>query len=274
MDDKFLDRITELEQRARDLEGQLSDPDLSRDAGRYAKVGKELGRLRPILDVGSRYRTVLNGLADSRAMLDDDDPEVAELARGEIARSRSRWRRSRPSCGAAHAQGSERREERDLRDPGRHRRRRGRALRRPICSGCTRAMRRIAGWKVETLVRLGDRRRRLQGESSRRSQGQDVFSRLKYEKRRPPRPARARRPESQGRIHTSTVTVAVMPEAEEVDVEIKRERPADRRDARRRPGRPERQHDRLRGAHHAPADRSRRAVPGREVASTRTRPRR
>jgi peptide chain release factor 1 len=52
--------------------------------------------------------------------------------------------------------------------------------------------------------------------------GQDVFSRLKYEKG-VHRVQRVPTTESQGRIHTSTVTVAVMPEAEEVDIEIKNE---------------------------------------------------
>ena len=51
MDEKFLDRIRNTEARARELEGQLSDPDLARDPGRFGKVGKELGQLRPILEV-------------------------------------------------------------------------------------------------------------------------------------------------------------------------------------------------------------------------------
>ena len=70
--------------------------------------------------------------------------------------------------------------------------------------------------------------------------------------------------ESQGRIHTSTATVAVMPEAEEVDVEID---PNDLKiDVYRstRPRRPVGEHDRLRGAHHAHADRHRRLDAGRE----------
>ena len=60
--------------------------------------------------------------------------------------------------------------------------------------------------------------------------------------------------ETQGRIHTSAATVAVLPEAEEVDTRRPRRGPAHRHDARRRGGRPARQQDRVRGAHHAPAD--------------------
>ena len=73
--------------------------------------------------------------------------------------------------------------------------------------------------------------------------------------------------ESQGRIHTSTATVAVMPEAEEVEVEIDPERPEDRRLSLDRPGRAERQHDRLRRPDHARPDRARRFDAGREVAA-------
>ena len=62
--------------------------------------------------------------------------------------------------------------------------------------------------------------------------------------------------ESQGRIHTSTATVAVMPEAEEVDVEIDEKDLEDRRLPLVRARRPVGQHDRLGRADHAPADRA------------------
>ena len=74
--------------------------------------------------------------------------------------------------------------------------------------------------------------------------------------------------EASGRIHTSAVTVAVLPEAEEVEVEIdEAKRPAHRRLPLVRARRPERQHDRLGRAHHPPPDRPRRRLPGREVAA-------
>ena len=71
--------------------------------------------------------------------------------------------------------------------------------------------------------------------------------------------------ESQGRVHTSAAGVLVMPEAEPVDVTDRREGPAHRRVPLLRPGRPERQHHRLGGAHHPPADRPRGQLPEREV---------
>ena len=118
-------------------------------------------------------------------------------------------------------------------------------------------------WKVEILSRsetgLGGTK-----EVIAMIEGRGAYSRLKYESG-VHRVQRVPATEAQGRIHTSTVTVAVMPEAEEVDVQIE---PDDLRiDVFRSsgPGRPERQHHRLRGADHAHADRTRRPVPGREV---------
>ena len=62
--------------------------------------------------------------------------------------------------------------------------------------------------------------------------------------------------ESQGRIHTSTATIAVLPEAEEVEVAGRPERPADRRLPLLRPRRAVGQHHRLGGADHPQADRA------------------
>ncbi len=70
--------------------------------------------------------------------------------------------------------------------------------------------------------------------------------------------------ESQGRIHTSAAGVWVMPEAEDVEVDDRPARPAHRRLPLQRPRWPERQHHRLRGAHHAPAHRRGRLLPERE----------
>ena len=96
--------------------------------------------------------------------------------------------------------------------------------------------------------------------------GDGAYSVFKYEGGTH-RVQRVPKTESQGRIHTSTATVAVLPEAEEVEVEID---PNDLQiDVYRSsgPGRPVGQHDRLRGADHPQADRDRRLDAGREVAA-------
>ena len=80
---KYLNRIEEAEERARELEARVADPELAKQAGQYQKVARSLGALRPLLDTGERYRSVLRELEDSRSMLDDTDAELAELARTE-----------------------------------------------------------------------------------------------------------------------------------------------------------------------------------------------
>ena len=103
--------------------------------------------------------------------------------------------------------------------------------------------------------------------------GADAWSRLKYEGG-PHRVQRVPETESQGRVHTSAATVAILPEADEVDVEVD---PNDlqidvyRVDrARRSVG----EHHRLRGAHHAQADRAWSSPARTRRASSRTRTRR
>ena len=117
----------------------------------------------------------------------------------------------------------------------------------------------------------GDRgRRRATPAASRRAtfaiKGDGAYSVFKFEGGTH-RVQRVPETESQGRIHTSTATVAVMPEAEDVDVEV--EESDLKIDVYRSsgPGRPVREHDRLRGAHHAPADGDRRRDAGRALAA-------
>ena len=218
MDDKYLDKISETEERARELEAALSDPELARDPGRFAKVGKELGRLRPILEAGERYRTTVSELSDSRAMVEDPDPEMADLARSEVAELEGRLATLEQELAELLTPRDPNDEKNALLEI---RAGAGGDEAALFAADLFRMYTRFAetlGWKVERLsssetpgggfkevIALVD--------------GEDVFSRLKFE-RGVHRVQRVPATEAQGRIHTSTVTVAVMPEAEEVDVQI------------------------------------------------------
>ncbi len=96
-------------------------------------------------------------------------------------------------------------------------------------------------------------------------EGNGAYSKLKYESG-VHRVQRVPATEASGRIHTSTVTVAVLPEAEEVDVQIDAERSSHRHVLLERPRRPERQHDVLSRAHHAYPHQHRGLPAGREIA--------
>ena len=95
--------------------------------------------------------------------------------------------------------------------------------------------------------------------------GTDVYREMKFESG-VHRVQRVPDTEASGRIHTSAATVAVLPEVEDVDVDIQEKDIRVDVLPRRRPGRSGRQHHRLGGAHHPPADRSGRDLPGRALA--------
>jgi peptide chain release factor 1 len=214
----YLDRIAQAEGRARELEQQLADPALASQPGQYQKLGKELGRLRPLLELGERYSSAVSELDDARSMLGEEDPELVELARSEIERLEG----ERAEIEVELA---------DLltpRDPNDEknalleiRAGTGGDEAALFAADLFRMYSRYAesqGWKVEPISTSDTGTGGLK-EIIASIDGEGVFSRLKYE-RGVHRVQRVPATESQGRIHTSTVTVAVMPEAEEVDVQI------------------------------------------------------
>jgi peptide chain release factor 1 len=214
----LLDKIAVFGKHARQLEEQLADPILARDRKAYAEVARELAGLRPIVEAGASYRSTLYEIADAESMLADPDPQMAEMARAELE-----------SLGQRKAE-----LERELRlllvprDPNDERNvileiRAGTggdeaAL---FAGDLFRMYARYAekrGWKVEPFS-VSESDGGGVKEMIATVSGDRVFSRLKYE-RGVHRVQRVPVTESQGRIHTSTATVAVLPEAEELDVKI------------------------------------------------------
>jgi peptide chain release factor 1 len=183
------------------------------------RVGRELAELRPVAEAHARYRRIERELGENRAMLESEtDPEMKAMAREEISRL------------------SEERErlEKEVRlllipkDPNDDknilieiRAGAGGEEASLFATELFRAYSMYAdgkGWKVEVLSRsetgLGGTK-----EVIAMIEGNGAYSRLKFESG-VHRVQRVPATEAGGRIHTSTVTVAVMPEAEEVDVQI------------------------------------------------------
>jgi peptide chain release factor 1 len=215
---KYQSRIREAEERARDLEGQLSDPDLAKEPGRFQKVAKALGSLRPIVEVGDRYNGILEQIEDSRAMIEDSDAEMAELARAELEELG-------PELDRIEAELAELFMPKDPNDEKNAvfeiRAGTGGDEAALFAADLYRMYCRYAesiGWKIEQLSSSNTPAGGFK-EVIALIKGENVFSRFKFE-RGVHRVQRVPTTESQGRIHTSTVTVAVMPEAEEVDIAI------------------------------------------------------
>ena len=214
----YLEKISEAEVRARALEEQLADPELAQKPSEYQRLGKQLALERPLLEAGARYRATLSELGGAREMLADDDPGIAEMARSDVE----------------HLVADRDQIEQDLRqllvpiDPNDARNaileiRAGTggdeaAL---FAGDLFRMYHRHAdrvGWQIEQMS-ASDTPGGGFKEIIALVSGTGVFRDLKYE-RGVHRVQRVPATESQGRVHTSTVTVAVMPEAEEVDVEV------------------------------------------------------
>ncbi|MFP6564830.1 MAG: peptide chain release factor 1 [Myxococcota bacterium] len=214
----FLARIDESTERTSALEADLANPEISRQPGRYQKLAKELARLRPVVETGAAYRAALLQITESEIMASDDDAEIADLARSELEELKA-------------TKASLEKKLRELlipRDPNDDRNaifeiRAGTGGEEAslFAADLFRMYSRYAenlGWKIEVLSQSATDAGGFK-EVIAMIEGEEVFSRFKYE-RGVHRVQRVPTTESQGRIHTSTVTVAVMPEAEEVDIEI------------------------------------------------------
>ena len=214
----YLEKVTEAEQRARALEERLADAGLSRKPGEYERLGKQLALERPVLQAGGQYRATLRELDDAREMLQDDDPEIAEMARSDVER-------------LAVDRDAIERELRELLVPVDPNDARNAILEIRAGTGGEEASLFAAdlfrmysrhadrsGWKIEQMS-ASDTPGGGFKEIIALLSGTGVFRDLKYE-RGVHRVQRVPATESQGRVHTSTVTVAVLPEAAEVDVEL------------------------------------------------------
>jgi peptide chain release factor 1 len=212
-------RLAAIEKRYQDLEGLLADPEVIRDQELYTKYRKEHAELSPVVQAFRRYRQVAGELADNQGLLKEEaDEEMKELVREEIQ----------------HLKEEAARLEEELRflllpqDPNDEKNvlleiRAGTGGEEAglFAADLFRMYSRLAerqGWKLEVLSHsatgIGGLKEIVASIS-----GPRVFSRLKYESG-VHRVQRVPTTESQGRIHTSAVTVAVLPEAEEVDVVI------------------------------------------------------
>ena len=207
------DRLSRIVERLEYLEARLNagpTPD------EIARISREYAELKPVVAQISRWRAAQDGIREAQAMM--ADPEMRELAEDELSRLRAELPALEQSLRVALLP-------RDAADA------RPAILEiRPGTGGEEAALfaadllemyRRYAesqGWQFQVLelspTELGGVR-----EAVVRIAGEGVFARLKYESG-VHRVQRVPETESGGRIHTSAATVAVLPEAEEVDVEI------------------------------------------------------
>jgi len=215
----YYDQLQKIEDRYQELGELMSDPDVIADTNRFMKLSKEEADLRETVEVYQRYKKVEEDISEDEEMLSENlDEEMTDLAKEELAELKK--------------------EEADLqeqikilllpKDPNDNKNIimeiRGAAGgdEAALFAGDLFDMyQRYAesqGWKVEVMdasvTGIGGYKEVIMMIT-----GDKVYSKLKYESGAH-RVQRVPETESQGRVHTSTATVVVMPEAEEVELDI------------------------------------------------------
>ena len=215
----MFDKLDDLVLRYEEIMNLLSEPDVAADTRRFRDLMKEQSDLAPIVNAYKEYKKCRQDIDDSLAMLEEEnDEEMREMVKEELSASRKRLEEL----------------ERELKilllpkDPNDDknviveiRAGAGGDEAALFAAEVYRMYVHYAesrGWKVETME-MGETGIGGMKSVNFMVTGQGAYSVLKYESG-VHRVQRVPATESGGRIHTSTVTVAVMPEAEEVDIEI------------------------------------------------------
>ncbi len=212
----MLDKLKELALRYEDLEAQLSDPAVYGDAGRLRQINRERKELGPVVETYLAYLRAEQERAEAEELL--HDPDFHELAQEELVSAKLEMERLREELRVLLLP----------RDPNDSRNvimeirggvggEEGALFAASLLRMYT-MYAQSKGWKTD-IVNMNDTELGGVKECSVLIEGEGAFSRLKFESG-VHRVQRVPETESGGRIHTSAATVAVLPEAEDVDVEL------------------------------------------------------
>jgi peptide chain release factor 1 len=213
------DKLESLAAKVPELERLLSDPSVTGNAREMQRVGRELAELRPLAEAHARYLKAGRELDENRTMFESEtDPEMKAMAREEIARLSADIERLEEEVRLLLIPKDPNDDKNILIEI---RAGAGGEEASLFATELFRAYSMYADgkrWKAEVLSRsetgLGGTK-----EVIALIEGKGAYRRLKFESG-VHRVQRVPATEAGGRIHTSTVTVAVMPEAEEYDVQI------------------------------------------------------
>ena len=211
-------KLNELEAHYDQLSQDMADPAVIADHDRYQKAGKASAEIAEVVDKYRQWKQLQSELEETRSMLEESDPEMVALAEQEIAGLEERAARLEAEIKILMIP----------KDPDDEK---GVVLEVRAGTGGDEATLFAAeifrmygrfaeerGWKVETisssLSEVGGFK-----EVIAMMTGNRVYSKMKYESG-VHRVQRVPKTETQGRIHTSAVTVAVMPQVDEVEVDI------------------------------------------------------
>jgi peptide chain release factor 1 len=213
--DSIRNKLDTLSERLEEINALLADPDTINDTNRFRELSKEYAQLNPIVASYQQYRQALDDIEAAQAMLGEDDAEMRAMAEEELDAARQRsetldgelqilllptdphdesnvFLEIRAGAGGDEA-----------------------AI---FAGNLFRMYSRFAerlGWQIE-IISEHEGEHGGYKEIVARVTGKNVYSKLKFESGGH-RVQRVPETESQGRIHTSACTVAIMPEADEVE---------------------------------------------------------
>ena len=215
----MFERLDQIEARYQELNEALSSPDIIGDSLKFQKAAKAHSEIAPMVEKYREYKDLTKGIAESKAMLaDEKDPEMRAYAQEELTKLEARVGQVEDELKVLLLPKDPNDEKDGILEI---RAGTGGDEATLFAAEMFRMYTRYAetqGWKVEVLSTSESSVGGLK-EVIAIIEGQRVFSRLKYESG-VHRVQRVPATEQQGRVHTSAVTVAVLPEAEDVDVKI------------------------------------------------------
>ncbi|MGH8936678.1 MAG: peptide chain release factor 1 [Acidimicrobiia bacterium] len=219
MDAQLAHRLEEIEAALADVERQLADPGLLADQSRYRDVARRHAGLAPIVEAFHGYRAAEQEMREARDLVEQEsDPEMVEYLRGVIRERQAQLERLEQELKRMLVP----RDPNDEKDVILEIRAAAGGEEAALWAGdLFRMYERYAdrhGWRVEPLESSGSGTGGFK-EVIFAVKGRGAYSRFKHEAG-PHRVQRVPKTESSGRIHTSIATVAVLPEAEEVEVEL------------------------------------------------------
>ena len=218
MNESMLDRLVSMENRYEELGHMLMDPDIGTDIKKMTDVTKEQASLQAAYDLFQKYKEVKDGIDGAKELMKENDPEIKEMAKMELDELEERM----PDIIKKLELELIPKDPNDNKNVIMEIRGAAGGDEGNIFAGDLYRMyvkyAESQGWKVEVM----------EAEESEAGGfslisfnviGDGVYGKLKYESGSH-RVQRVPKTETQGRVHTSTATVLVMPEMEEVDVQI------------------------------------------------------
>ncbi|HWK31544.1 MAG TPA: PCRF domain-containing protein, partial [Terriglobales bacterium] len=215
----MFERLEQLEKKYEDLSQQLADPSIVNDTAKYQKTAKAHSDLSEVVEKFREYKDLKRGIADSRALVaSETDAEMRAYAEEELAQLESRVGGIEEELKVLLLPKDPNDEKNIILEI---RAGTGGDEASLFAAELFRLYTRYAEsqrWKVEVLSSSESGVGGLK-EVIAIIEGDKVYSRLKYESGGH-RVQRVPATETQGRVHTSAVTVAVLPEAEDVDIKV------------------------------------------------------